>query len=265
MRKVTATLLLLLMGFLFGRLSLERQARAGRVPGAEADCAPGTVNGNVNGDEAIDIADAVYLLNYLFVGGPMPCDNRRSLEAELAACRKALADCKGEPQLTWFTTCGDPVCQGYTGPFADIPVCTDQREGESCEVEGDRCDLEDGCNGLLVCAKTDPKADGCPISRRDLKEAIQYLSDAEKDRARDQLLDLRIASWRYKSDASTGKLRLGFIIDDAPDSPAVRPDGERVDLYGYTSMAVAAIQSQQRQLTALGREVAALRLRSRVE
>ncbi len=30
--------------------------------------------GDVNCDEAVDLGDAIYLLNYLFKGGPVPCD-----------------------------------------------------------------------------------------------------------------------------------------------------------------------------------------------
>src|SRR5439155_22412171 len=52
---------------------------------------------------------------------------------------------------------------------------------------------------------------------------------------------------------------LGFIIDAVGASPAVAADGGHVDLYGYTSMAVGAIQAQQRRIDALTREVAALR------
>jgi hypothetical protein len=43
-----------------------------------ADCDPGACaqppccNGDANGDGAIELADAVYLLNYLFQGGPAP-------------------------------------------------------------------------------------------------------------------------------------------------------------------------------------------------
>lgn len=55
------------------------------------------------------------------------------------------------------------------------------------------------------------------------------------------------------------KLRLGFLIDDDPASPAVRPDGERVDLYGYTSLAIAALQEQQAEIDALKAEVEALK------
>lgn len=37
------------------------------------------------------------------------------------------------------------------------------------------------------------------------------------------------------------------------------PNGERVDLYGYASMAAAAIQLQQKQIEALERGMHALR------
>src|SRR6185503_4698215 len=29
--------------------------------------------GNANGDDALDITDAIYILDYLFLGGPKPC------------------------------------------------------------------------------------------------------------------------------------------------------------------------------------------------
>ena len=44
-----------------------------------------------------------------------------------------------------------------------------------------------------------------------------------------------------------------MIEDVGADSQAVRKGGARVDLYGYTSMAVAAIQEQAKQIVARGR------------
>ena len=51
----------------------------------------------------------------------------------------------------------------------------------------------------------------------------------------------------------------GFIIDDVVPSPAVQQSGERVDMYGYQTMAVAALQVQARELAALRREVEELK------
>ena len=70
---------------------------------------------------------------------------------------------------------------------------------------------------------------------------------------------VRLATYRYKGEPALGTSHLGFIIDDLGASPAVGSDGTHVDLYGYASMAVAAIQIQQRRIEALEREVAALR------
>ena len=52
--------------------------------------------------------------------------------------------------------------------------------------------------------------------------------------------------------------RLGFIIDDQPTAYAVDADGQRVDLYGYTSLALAATQEQDRRLADQERRIAAL-------
>jgi hypothetical protein len=260
MKRLTAMLSLLILGFVAGRVCHESPAHAGAPA-----CAPGTANGNVNGDERTDISDIVYVLNHLFRGGPPACDNTVDLADQLAACREdlricqeALAGCRDGQRLQWFTTCGDVVCRGYQ-PNADIPRCTDQVEGTPCDVDGAMCDLMDDCNRVLVCATEDPKLGGCPISQRRFKRDIAYLTSAEQDRVLEQIKTMRIAKWQYVSDGSSEKPRIGFIIDDVPDSPAVRPDRERVDLYGYTSMAVAAIQSQQRRLDSLEAEMEKLR------
>ena len=53
--------------------------------------------------------------------------------------------------------------------------------------------------------------------------------------------------------------RLGFIIEDVEPSLSVDAPDDMVDLYGYTTMTVAALQAQARELAALRREVAGLK------
>jgi hypothetical protein len=115
------------------------------------------------------------------------------------------------------------------------------------------------CNALLECASSDPKmgTSGCPISRAKYKQDIHYLAPPELARYREELLAMKLATWRYKHDPS--KQRLGFIIDDSEGSAAVDGQRDLVDLYGYTSMAVATIQLQAQQIAALERDIAALR------
>ncbi|MEZ4437401.1 MAG: hypothetical protein R3F65_33830, partial [bacterium] len=74
------------------------------------------------------------------------------------------------------------------------------------------------------------------------------------------LLDTRLATWRYRQ-APEARPSLGFIIDDRVSPEAVTADGERVDLYGYTSLAVAAVQVQAEELAALRAELETLRAR----
>jgi hypothetical protein len=157
-----------------------------------------------------------------------------------------------------FFTCGDPVCRGYT-PNGSTPLCSTERAGDPCQVEGMGCDPQDECNRLLTCASSDPqlRPGGCPISRKRYKDHIHYLSDAELARYRDELLQMRLATWKYKHEPS--KQRLGFMIDDNEQSAAVDPLRDMVDLYGYTSMAVATLQLQAREIEALRRELAELR------
>ena len=161
------------------------------------------------------------------------------------------------PALTWYTTCGDPVCRGYTAP-AGVSRCTTEMAGASCTTEGQRCDPMDSCNVLLICAKSDPKTGpgGCPISRREAKQEIAYLDDNARSRLADEIQRTKLATYRYKTG---GPLRLGFLIDDQPLSMSVDPSRDMIDLYGYTSMAVAAIQQQAKRIAALEAQLTELK------
>ncbi len=111
-----------------------------------------------------------------------------------------------------------------------------------------------GCS----CATSDPTHGGmCPISRRAYKENIQYLSAADVRRLHDDLMSLRLATYQYK--AVPSERHLGLIIEDIEPSAAVDPGRDMADLYGYTSMAVAALQTQAREIKLLKKEVASLR------
>ncbi len=171
-----------------------------------------------------------------------------------SCCPGPAAEC---PSPAWYYTCGDPVCGGHRDQ--GIPPCSaGQTPGSACSPEGATCDPGSDCNQLLVCATSDPTHGGaCPISRRAAKEDIRYLGAEEAKRLHDELMKFRLATFRYK--ATAARTQLGFIIDDVVPSPSVDPGRDMVDLYGYTSMAVAALQTQQREIRALEREVAALR------
>jgi len=99
----------------------------------------------------------------------------------------------------------------------------------------------------------------CPISRRAYKENIRYLGAADLRRLHDELMKFPLATYRYKGPQVCSQTHLGFVIDDIEPSEAVDAGREMVDLYGYTSMAVAALQTQARDIEALKREVANLR------
>jgi hypothetical protein len=140
-----------------------------------------------------------------------------------------------------------------TGP------CTTEQEGGACTTAGAQCWPGGDCGVLLLCATSDPKASGCPISRARAKKDIDYLREGALQSIHDDLMTMRLATWRYTSETAQAREHLGFLIDDNPESPAVMASGERVDLYGYTSMAVAAAQVQDKRLHALEREISALR------
>ena len=155
----------------------------------------------------------------------------------------------------WYQTCGDPVCRPPTDAGSGAPPCTTQKVGDPCAASSSSCDPGLGCGVLLACMTKAPTA--CPISRREYKQDIQYLGDESLAKYRSELLGMKLATWRYKHDPS--RERLGFIIDDSEGSVAVEGTGNQVDLYGYTSLAVATLQLQAKQIAALESEVASLK------
>jgi hypothetical protein len=98
------------------------------------------------------------------------------------------------------------------------------------------------------------------ISRRELKTDIEYIDDGERTALADEALHTRLAEYRYKTDPQATPKHLGFIIDDMPSaSYAVQADKTHVDLYGYTSMLLATVQEQQKQIEELKQQLAAIK------
>jgi hypothetical protein len=103
----------------------------------------------------------------------------------------------------------------------------------------------------------------CPVSTRRAKKDIVYLAETDRKRIADDLARFKLATYEYRDPALAGKRHLGFIIEDVPGSPAVDRDGNMVDLYGYTSMLVAAVQAQGKEIEQLKTELARLKLKLR--
>jgi hypothetical protein len=93
------------------------------------------------------------------------------------------------------------------------------------------------------------------VSRARFKKDIRFLSSAELRAYSREVIELPLATFRYRS--GDERTRLGFLIDGHESLACV--DGDRVDLYGYTSMAVAALQVQEEEIAQLRAEVAAMR------
>ena len=121
-----------------------------------------------------------------------------------------------------------------------------------------------GTNGGRVCrgGVWEAAENNCPISTRAAKRDIRYLSPAESAEVARVALGTRLATYEYTDPALRGPRRLGFIYEDPTTHPYARnPDISGVDLYGYTSMLLATVQQQQRQIESLQRAVGELRAR----
>ncbi len=177
----------------------------------------------------------------------------------LSAClAQATADGGVPNGLAWYETCGAPVCKSTPVDDPNVANCKTESAGAACTTKDATCDLVNGCGSKLLCTDQDPTmaVGGCPKSRARFKRDIRYLGSAQRERIYQDLLSIPIASYEYKDDPAATP-QLGFIIDDIEPSPAVR--GDRVNLYGYLSMAVNAVQLQAKEIDALKQEIAALR------
>ena len=164
--------------------------------------------------------------------------------------------CVPAPATQWYLTCGDPVCGGHR-PDPNVPPCMGEMPGAECGSAGTLCDPIDGCNARLLCTDADPRLQpgGCPISKAAFKRDIEHLSEAEVADVYAELRELRLARWTYRSPDRDGRRYLGFLLDETAAQSTV----DQVDLYGYTSMAVAGLQAQARELETLRAEVEALK------
>jgi hypothetical protein len=155
-------------------------------------------------------------------------------------------------------TSGPPTWHCFSGP----KTCASPRPhvGDPCSKQGDSCAIgppEECAQLVLECDMGIWKVPNneCPVSTARAKQDIAYVGPEDAARLADDLMRVRLATYRYKgADASS---HLGFIIEDMPQgSPAVMASRERVDLYGYVSMTVATLQEQQKRIDRLERELA---------
>ena len=109
-----------------------------------------------------------------------------------------------------------------------------------------------------MCAANDPTHGGqCPVSRAKYKTDIRYVDSTDRAKLAADLQSIPLVRYRYKD--GPDREHLGFIIEDVEPSPGVDSPRDQVDLYGYTSMAVAAIQEQHRQIQQLEKDLSELR------
>lgn len=157
------------------------------------------------------------------------------LLCECTNCRSfPVGGCGGS--ATWQCDRQPPAtgCPAASPRFGD--VCS--QEGVNCEYG---CNSPNGAvscrNGVWQCGRFD----NCPMSSRTIKRDITYVSVPEADALAAQVRATRLATYEYTIPAMAGRRRLGFILEDQPASFASDPERSQVDLYGYTSLLVAAV------------------------
>jgi len=100
-------------------------------------------------------------------------------------------------------------------------------------------------------------------STRDAKTDISYVSASSTDTMLNQLVNLKVATYRYKIENQNDPLRLGFIAEEAQQiAPEIlSPDGKGVDLYKLATFNLAGIQALAAKMDAHETRLTALETR----
>lgn len=222
------------------------------VGGASGGCEAGGCSGQLCGEVGADLISTCEYLEEYACYRDARCERQsdgRCAWTETAALTECIAQARGTSTFRWYRSCGSPVCRLEDGDAGTgAPACGAEQEGESCSRGATACDPGLGCGVNLVCAASDPRLSpgGCPISRRRFKQDITALSAAERRRLSEELLRLPLVTYRYRGQDT--EPQLGFVIEDVEPSYAVDAPRDQVNLYGYASMAVLALQEQQRTI-----------------
>lgn len=185
-----------------------------------------------------------------------------SCDAQGAVCSYGGALCECTSCVSFpVGTCSRPRVWLCDAVVAGCPT-TSPRFGDVCAQDGLECNY--GCNspnGSVVCREgvwQRGSFSTCPISTRRAKRDILYLTPAEVDALAEQVRATRLATYEYTLPSMSGRRRLGFILEDQPESYAADPEQSQVDLYGFASLLAATVQSQDRQIRAMSRRIDSL-------
>ncbi|MCX6788062.1 MAG: DUF5011 domain-containing protein [Candidatus Kaiserbacteria bacterium] len=100
-------------------------------------------------------------------------------------------------------------------------------------------------------------------STRDAKTDIAYTSASSSEAMLDQLVNLKVATYRYKIEDQSDPLRIGFIAEDvqtiAPEILA--PNGKGVDIYKLATFTLSGVQALAAKLNAEHMRVTSLEAR----
>lgn len=154
---------------------------------------------------------------------------------------------------------GGTVCM-YAGVTDSVfqlgcaPVQSSCSGTPDCTCMGCACGSGASCRAMAPSG--DMVCDTGTLSTRKAKTDIAYVTAGERSALARDALAIPLARYRYKTEAKDARRRLGFIIEDQPDpSPAVLADRNHVDEYGYTSMLLATVQEQAKQIADLRERV----------
>jgi hypothetical protein len=193
---------------------------------------PNGSSASVGATDTVEVATATAALQAAATAVALPADR----------------NCAPTTGCTYGPKCGDKCCGA--GEWCDTSAAPTCRCGvASACTEGNSCysnlPQANKCGGVCCFGS------GCPVSRRAAKREIEPVSAEQREELYAELRAIQLSTYQYRDQPKSAPRRLGFIIDDTNAPAAIAADGNHVDLYGYISMAVGAVQIQAREIEAL--------------
>ncbi len=91
----------------------------------------------------------------------------------------------------------------------------------------------------------------CKSSSAAVKKQIHYLTPEEVTEAAQEIRNLPLVRYRYKSQGDDATPTVGIVIEDVPGASFVERENRQVNLYSFVSATAAAYQAQAKEIEVL--------------
>jgi len=175
----------------------------------------------------------------------------------------------------YLATLGGSVGIGTTSPWGQLSVNSYGIAGPSFVISSSTVTQFIVTNGGMVGIGTSTPNHALTVagdigatgfvntSTREAKVDISYTTASSSEQMLNQLVNLKVATYRYKIEDQNDPLRLGFIAEEAQIvAPEVlSPDGKGVDLYKLATFTLSGVQALSAKVNAQNTRITSLETR----